>query len=215
MTVALQRIDARLPDAAVLARAAERMRRGLLVAYPTETFYGLGCDARMAAAVDRIFLAKGRPDRMALPLIAGETDAVLLCARHISGTARRLMAAFWPGPLTLVLEAADDLPPRLLGGGATVGVRVSPHPVAAALARLLGGPIVATSANRFGAPPPLSATEVLDAMGDDVAMILDAGATTGGNASTVLDVTVDPPRLIRAGAVGVGAIEQALGHRLG
>jgi L-threonylcarbamoyladenylate synthase len=212
--IKVQRIDPQRPDPGAIARAAELLRRGSLVAYPTETFYGLGCDPRQAAAVDRIFEAKGRPERMALPLIAGDAAAVGLCARDLPPSCRRLMQAFWPGPLTLVLAAALDLPPRLLGGGHTVGVRVSPHPVAAALALALGGPIVATSANRSGGPPPSTAEEVRDMLGDDVALVLDGGPTTGGSASTVIDLTVDPPRLVRSGAVPRAAIEKVLGLSL-
>ena len=210
----VSRLDPQKPDPSAIAQAAEVLRKGGLVIYPTETFYGLACDPRNPAAVDRIFEAKGRPDRMALPLIAGGRDAIILCARDVPETARRLMDAFWPGPLTLVLLAADDLPPRLLGGGHTVGVRVSSHPVAASLARAMGGPIVATSANRSGEPPPTTAQEASQALDDSIGAILDGGPTTGGNSSTVLDLTVDPPRLLRSGAVSSGAIETALGRRL-
>lgn len=210
----VHRIDPEKPDPSAIGRAAEALRKGLLVIYPTETFYGLACDPRNPAAVDRIFEAKGRPERMALPLIAGDRDALVLCAGTLPDQAGRLMDAFWPGPLTLVLPAADDLPPRLLGGGHTVGVRVSSHPVASALARAMGGPIVATSANRSGAPPPSTADEAAQALGDSVAIILDGGSTRGGSASTVLDLTADPPRLLRSGAVSSGAIETALGRRL-
>jgi L-threonylcarbamoyladenylate synthase len=209
------RIDPQKPDPAVISRAAEALRKGLLVGYPTETFYGLGCDPRQPAAVDRIFEAKGRPDKMALPLIAGDRGGVALCVREISEGAQRLMDAFWPGPLTLVLPAAEELPSRLLGGGRTVGVRVSSHPVAAAIALAMGGPIVATSANRSGQPPPSTAAEVDEAIGEDLSVILDGGPTRGGSASTVLDLSVEPPRLIRSGAISSGALEAALGRRLG
>jgi L-threonylcarbamoyladenylate synthase len=211
----VQRIDPQHPDAAILARAAQLIRDGLLVAYPTETFYGLACDPRRVDAVDRVFEAKGRPDRMALPLLAGDRAAAEGCVREIPDAARRLMESFWPGPLTLVLAARDDFPPRLLGGGRTVGVRVSPHPVASSLARAVGSAIVATSANRSGQPPPSTAQEVVNALGREVSLILDSGPTLGGSASTVLDLTVDPPRLVRSGPISTGAIETILGRRLG
>lgn len=214
MAPKVHRIDPQKPEPAAIARAAEALRKGLLVVYPTETFYGLACNPRDPAAVERIYEAKGRPDRMALPLIAGNREAVLLCARDIPTAAHRLMEAFWPGPLTLILPAADDLPPRLLGGGHTVGVRVSSHPIAAALARAVGGPIVATSANRSGGPPPTTADEAAAALGDSVSLILDGGPTRGGSASTVVDLTVDPPRLLRSGAVSSGALEAAIGGRV-
>ena len=207
-------IDPEHPQADLLEKAAAILRRGLLVAYPTETFYGLACDPRDPAAVERIFEAKGRPAKMALPLVAGDTRDVQGAVALFPPTARRLAEAFWPGPLTLVLGAAPDLPPRLLGGGATVGIRVSSHPVARGLARAFGGPIVATSANRTGASPPIDAAEVMAALGDDVALVLDGGRTRGGQASTLVDLTVDPPRVVRSGAVAIAALEAALGRRL-
>jgi L-threonylcarbamoyladenylate synthase len=210
----MQRIDPRHPDPALIGRAAALLREGKLVAYPTETFYGLGADPRSPEAVETIFAAKGRPERMALPLIAADRQSVLECVRELSDAADRLAAAFWPGALTLVLPASPSLPPRLLGNGQTVGIRISPHPVAAALARAFGSSIVATSANRSGQPAPMTARDVRQALGDEVALILDGGLTQGGHASTVLDLTVDPPRVVRSGAVPLSAIEQVLGRRL-
>lgn len=210
----LQSIDPDRPDPVLIARAAEHLRSGRLVAYPTETFYGLAADPRNPEAVERVFQAKGRPERMALPLIAAETEVAITCYRQFPDSGRRLAAALWPGPLTLVLAAAEDLPPRLLGGGSTVGVRVSSHPVARALARAAGGPIIATSANRSGQAPPQSAGEVEEALGEEVALILDGGPTRGGAASTVLDLTADPPRVVRSGAVPLAELERALGRRL-
>lgn len=210
----VQRIDPALPDPALIAGAAELLRAGQLVAYPTETFYGLAADPRNPQAVERVFQAKGRPERMALPLIAADPETAVTCFRQFPESARRLAAAFWPGPLTLVLPAAGDLPARLLGGGATVGLRVSSHPVALALARAAGGPIIATSANRSGQPPPLSAEEVEQALGGEVALVLDGGPTRGGQASTVLDLGPEPPRVVRSGAVPLAELERVLGRRL-
>lgn len=210
----VQSIDPTRPDPALIARAADLLRDGRLVAYPTETFYGLAADPRDARAVERVFQAKGRPERMALPLIASDPDAAMTCYRQFPEAARRLAAAFWPGPLTLVLQASGDLQPRLLGGGTTVGIRVSSHPVALALARAMGGPIIATSANRSGQPPPQSAAEVEEALGPEVALILDGGAARGGQASTVLDLSAGPPRVVRSGAVPLSELERVLGSRL-
>jgi L-threonylcarbamoyladenylate synthase len=211
----VQRIDPQQPDAAILARAADLIREGWLVAYPTETYYGLACDPRRADAIERVFETKGRPERMALPLLAADRADADHCVRETPDFARRLIETFWPGPLTLVLEAQDGFPPRLLGGGRTLGVRVSSHPVASALARAVGNAIVATSANRSGQPPPSTAREVADALGGAVSLILDGGPTPGGTASTILDLTVDPPRLIRSGPISRIAIETVLGRRLG
>ncbi|MFQ5876862.1 MAG: L-threonylcarbamoyladenylate synthase [Acidobacteriota bacterium] len=211
----MQRIDPVRPGNALITKAAGLIQSARLVAYPTETFYGLAADPRSLEAVERVFEAKGRPERMALPLIAADEPTVMTCARHFPEAAHRLAAAFWPGALTLVLPASDDLPPLLLGGGHSVGVRISPHPVAAALARATGGPIIATSANRSGQAAPSTASEVEQALGDSVALILDGGVTRGGAASTVLDLTVEPPRVIRSGAVPIQAIERVLGRKLG
>ncbi len=208
------RIDLKNPDPALIARAVELLRKGLLVAYPTETFYGLGADPRSLQAVERVFQAKGRPARMALPLIAADEASVRMCVREFPPVAKRLGEAFWPGPLTLVMAASEELQPLLLGGGHTVGVRISPHPIAAALAAALGGPIVATSANRTGQPSPTTAAEVEEALGDDVAMILDGGTAEGTASSTVLDVTNEPPRVIRSGALPLSALEKLLGRAI-
>ncbi len=210
-----QRIDSQRPDPTLIRRAAALLREAKLIAYPTETFYGLGADPRSPEAVETIFAAKGRPERMALPLIAADRRSVLECVREFSDAAERLASAFWPGALTLVLPASPSLPPRLLGNGHSVGIRISPHPVAAALAGAFGSAIVATSANRSGQPAPMTAHDVHQALGEDVALILDGGPTQGGHASTVLDLTTDPPRVVRAGAIPLTAIEQALGRRLG
>jgi L-threonylcarbamoyladenylate synthase len=210
----IQALDPQNPNEVLVGRAADLLRAGRLVGYPTETFYGLAADPLSPEAVETIFAAKGRPERMALPLIAADRAAVRVCVREFSESAERLSAAFWPGALTLVLPASPSLPPRLLGGGQTVGIRITSHPVAAALARAFGGPIVATSANRSGQPAPMTAREVQQALGEEVALILDGGPTRGGQASTVLDLTCDPPRVIRSGAVPLSAIEQVLGRRL-
>ena len=206
-------IDPLNPAPADLSRAAKLLHQGFLVAYPTETFYGLGAEPMNPDAVERIFEAKGRPQKMALPLIAGDKEGVLQCTREFPETAERLAAAFWPGPLTLVLPASSHLPSRLLGGGATVGVRISPNPIAVALARAVGGPLIATSANRSGQPAPTTADEVEQALGEEVALILNGGPTQGIAASTVLDLTCDPPRVIRSGVVPISALEKLLGRR--
>ncbi len=202
------------PDPRLMAQAAGLLRAGRLVAYPTETFYGLGADPLNEGAIDLIFEAKGRPERMALPIIVADEAALARCVSEFPESARRLAEEFWPGALTLVLLASSTIPSRVLGGGRTVGVRLSPHPIAAALARAAGGPIVATSANRSGQPAPSTAVEVERALGDAVDLILDGGPTRGGLASTVLDLVSDPPRVIRSGAVPVQEVERVLGRRI-
>ncbi|HET8945924.1 MAG TPA: L-threonylcarbamoyladenylate synthase [Candidatus Polarisedimenticolia bacterium] len=213
MTTKIVPVDPEHPEQDRLEAAAAVLRAGGLVAYPTETFYALGADALEAAAVEKVFSAKGRPGAMPLPVIVGDPGDLLRVAAQVPDGARALIAVFWPGPLTLVLPAAA-LPERLLGGGRTIGVRLSPHPVARGLARALGGPIVATSANRSGQPAPGSAGDVAGHLKDGVDLVLDGGRTHGGSPSTIVDLSVDPPRLVRAGPISSLAVEAALGRRL-
>jgi len=205
--------DARDPRTrgAAIARAAQILARGGVIAYPTETFYGFGAGAMSADAVARVFALKGRLPNNPMPLILPNSAALDRVACAIPPAARALAARFWPGPLTLVLQAARDLPEAITAGTGKVGVRVSSHPVAAALATAFGGPITATSANRSGAPPARS-IEALDAsIAGGTDLLLDGGETPGGPASTVLDVTCDPPRVLRAGRVSESEIRAALG----
>ena len=173
---------------------------GGLVAFPTETFYGLAAAALNPAAAERIYRVKGRPDDSPLLVLVDSAEMAETIA-DIPAAARELMARHWPGPLTLVMPSRACVPARVTAGTATVGVRVSSHPVATALVRRLGAPITAPSANPTGASPPVSTDMVLVALGADVDLVLDAGTTPGGRPSTVLDVTVSPPRVIRPGAV--------------
>jgi L-threonylcarbamoyladenylate synthase len=196
-------VDPRRPDPTVLARAAEALRGGALVAFPTETFYGLGAAALDAAAVRRVFEVKGRPESRPLLVLVDSEAMVETVAAEIPARARALMARHWPGPLTLVLRARPTVPAEVHARTGTIGVRLSPHPVAAGLVRALGAPVTAPSANITGQPPPTDAGAVVRDFDGKIALVLDAGPTPGGPPSTVLDVTVDPPRLIRAGAVAV------------
>ena len=178
------------------------LRAGGLVAFPTETFYGLGAVAMAAVAARRVVAVKGRPDGKPLLVLVDSPAMVGVVAREISPRARELMARHWPGPLTLVLPARPEVPDEVTGGSGTVGVRLSPHPVACGLVRALGAPITAPSANLSGRPAPTTAAAVFADFRDRIELVLDGGATAGGEPSTVLDVTVDPPRVIRAGALG-------------
>jgi L-threonylcarbamoyladenylate synthase len=180
--------------------------RGEVIAYPTETFYGLGADPNNAEAIERIYAIKGRRAGEALPLIAQELDVLVELGAPLPRAARQLAETFWPGALTLVLPiAAGRFPDALTAGGSTVAVRVPNHPVARALAAIAGGLITSTSANRSGQPPASTADDVHAALGDDIAVLVDGGATPGGGPggapSTIVDVTSETPRLIRAGVV--------------
>ena len=194
-------VDAERPAETALRAAAAALARGRLVAYPTDTLYGLGADPRDAAAVARVYQAKARPARLAMPLIAADLVQVDECAACLSPLARRLADRFWPGPLTLVLDAAPTLDPRILGEGGSVAVRVPAHPVAVALARTFGHAVTSTSANRSGVEPASDAASVMAAFGDDIALVLDGGPTTGGSPSTIVDARDTAPVLVRAGAV--------------
>jgi L-threonylcarbamoyladenylate synthase len=196
-------VDSLTPEPARLDEAAAVLRGGGLVAFPTETFYGLGAAALDARGVRRIVEVKGRPDDKPLLVLVDSVAMVDTVAAEIPARARELMARHWPGPLTLVLRARAEVPGEVTAGSGTVGVRLSPHPVARALVHALGAPITAPSANPSGAAPPTTATQVRAYFGDRLGLILDGGATAGGAPSTVLDVTVDPPRLLRAGALQV------------
>jgi L-threonylcarbamoyladenylate synthase len=195
-----------------VTRAAEVIRAGGLVAFPTETVYGLGADALSPTAVARIFVAKERP--RGNPLIVHVTDATALDEVTVRAPdrAREVLARFWPGPLTLVLERAPAVPLITTGGLDTVAVRAPAHPVAQALIRAAGRPLAAPSANRSGRPSPTRAQHVLEDLGGRIELILDGGATPVGLESTVLDMTTEPPTLLRPGAVTLEQLEAHLGR---
>ena len=180
--------------------AAEVLRRGGVVAYPTETFYGLGALARDHAAVERLSALKGRPAGKPLPLVAGSRAQVEEVA-ELDGPAAALAEAFWPGPLTLVLPARSGLPPAISAGTGTVGVRVSGSEIARALALAAGGALVSTSANPADGPPPARPEDIDAALRARLDAVLDAGPAPGGSPSTVVAVDDRGARLVRAGAV--------------
>ena len=195
-----------------LTHAAEVIRAGGLVAFPTETVYGLGADALSEAAVARIFEAKERP--RGNPLIVHVADATALdeVAVRVTDRAREVVASFWPGPLTLVLDRAAAVPLITTGGLDTVAVRVPAHPVAQGLIRAAGRPLAAPSANRSGRPSPTRAPHVLEDLGGRIELILDGGSTSVGLESTVLDMTTEPPTLLRPGGVTLEQLEAHLGR---
>ena len=193
-------VDPAAPSAAVLAEAAAALEAGGVVAFPTETFYGLGVAALDAAAVRRLFALKGRPGSRPILVLVDDPRRIEAFAT-LTATARELIGRHWPGALTLVLPARAVVPPALTADTGTIGVRQPGHAVARALAAALAGPITAPSANRSGEAPPTTAAEVLRVFDGRIDVVLDAGPTPGGLPSTVLDLTVDPPRVLREGAV--------------
>ena len=194
-------VDRLAPAANAVRRAVEVLAQGRLVAYPTDTLYGLAVDPRRADAVERLFRAKGRPADMAVPLIAADLEQAARHAGRLTVLARSLAERFWPGPLTLVVDAWPALDARLLAGGRTVAVRVPDHAVARALARELGHPVTATSANRSGSQPATTAAAAVSAVGCDLACVLDAGPAKSTSPSTIVDVRGSSPVLLRHGVV--------------
>ncbi len=194
-------VDAVAPDEAVIARAARILIEGGIVAYPTDTLYGLAVDPRNAAAVRRLFEVKERPGAQAIPLIAADQAQVEREVGRMSLLAHRLAARFWPGPLTLVIDALPTISRALLAGTGRVAVRVPDHAVARMLAARADCAITSTSANLSGQRAPASAAQVVAALGDRVDALIDGGPTRGGPPSTIVDVTGTVPVLVRDGVV--------------
>ena len=192
-------INPAAPDTAVLAHAAAVLQAGGLVVYPTETVYGLAADALSLEAVLRVFEAKGRPAAQPLPVQIGQRIDADRLAQDIPAEARALVAAFFPGPLTLVLPRRPAVPDLVTGGGETVGLRMPDHPIALGVLRAFGGPLVCPSANITTRPAPMSAADALADLDGRVDLILDGGPTTDRTPSTVLDLTTRPASLLREG----------------
>jgi L-threonylcarbamoyladenylate synthase len=194
-------VDPQNPAQTAVREAADALARGAIVAFPTDTLYGLAVDPRSASAVDRLYAVKGRAFDQPLPLIAADEVQAAVEAGELSALARSLAAEFWPGPLTLIVPAHAGLCPRVHGSTGRVAVRVPAHPTARALARAVGHPITATSANISGDPPASSAEQVLTTLGGSIDLLLDGGPTSGGLPSTIVDTTGTTPLLVRAGVV--------------
>jgi L-threonylcarbamoyladenylate synthase len=194
-----------------IARAAALIRAGELVAFPTETVYGLGANALDVAAVEKIYAAKGRPPTSPLIVHVSSVEMARGLVREWPEQAEKLARKFWPGPLTLVLPKQPHVPDRLTAGLDTVGVRMPAHPIALALIREAGVPIAAPSANPFTRLSPTTAQHVRDGLGDRVAMVLDGGRTTVGIESTVLSISSAGAVLLRPGMVTRQEIEAVIG----
>jgi L-threonylcarbamoyladenylate synthase len=193
-------VDPQSPDPARIERAAACIASGGVVAYPTDTLYGLAVDPWNSEAVERLFAMKVRNENQPIPLIAADAEAAERAGRFtVAG--RRLATGFWPGPLTVIVPAAAGLPPEIHRGSRAVGIRVPAHPVARALARAAGGVITATSANLSGQSATREPDEVALLGTSRLDLLLDAGPTAGGLPSTIVDVSGEGPRLVRAGAV--------------
>lgn len=194
--------------------AARILAEGGLVSFPTDTVYGVGAHAFQPDAVERIYVAKIRPRDKAIPILLARADDLVLVAEGITETAWLLAERFWPGGLTLVLPKKASVPDVVSAGGPTVAVRVPDHPVFLALVAALGAPLAATSANLSGRPSLITAQDVEAELGWRIELILDGGRCPGGTPSTVLDLSTDPPTILRAGAIAGKEIEAVLSKRL-
>ena len=187
------------------------LKRGGVIAYPTDTVYGLGAGLKFTKAIERIYEIKERPRNMALPLLLADYYQLADLAKSISPLAMQLVHSYWPGALTLVLPAISGVPDIVTAGGKTVAVRIPAYPVPIALAKGLKMPIVGTSANLSGKPSPLTAEEVFAQLGDRVDFIIDGGRCPGGKESTIIDVSGARPVLVREGVIPRGEIERVGG----
>ncbi|MEX2178575.1 MAG: L-threonylcarbamoyladenylate synthase [Gemmatimonadaceae bacterium] len=204
-------VNAQAPERSALREAAELLRGGGLVAFPTETVYGLGANALDANAVDRIYQAKGRPPINPLIVHVSTIAEARALTTNWTLAADRLAGAYWPGPITLVVRKAAHIPDIVTAGGDTVGLRVPGHPVALALIEMAGVPIAAPSANRSNQVSPTTAQHVARGLAGRVDLVIDAGATTIGIESTVVDATGDVPRILRPGMITRDAVARVAG----
>jgi L-threonylcarbamoyladenylate synthase len=193
---------------AVLTRAAEILTRGGVIAYPTETFYGLGVDATNETSIRKIYTIKGRNFNNPISIIIDKTENLQTLVQEVPDNALKLMQAFWPGALTIVFKASVSVSSLLTAHTGKVGIRVSGHTAAGTIAAKLRHPVTATSANLSGTPECSTADEVAKQIGDKLDAIVDLGKTAGGLGSTIIDVTFNPAKIIRQGAIGRDMIEK-------
>ncbi len=198
-------------DTEAFAHAVRLLRAGKVVAFPTDTVYGVGAGGFNERAIEQLFVVKIRERGKAIPYLLADAKDLALVAREIPDAARRLAAKFWPGALTLVVPVAARVPKILIAGGESVAVRVPNHPVTRALISSLGSPLAATSANISGGRDPANAQEVLAQLDGRIPLILDGGATRGNVPSTVVDVTTDPLTVRRVGVITIEEIQKVIG----
>lgn len=206
------KINADHPNAENLALAVNALREGQVIAYLTDTVYGLGVDARLPGAIDQIYALKQRITEKALPVIIADKTMLAGWVKYISPLAEKLMNEFWPGPLTLVFEATKKVPQNLIAASSTLAVRVPARALPRHLSEQLGAPIISTSANLAGRPAALTVAEIVGQFDEGIPLILDSGTASTTMASTILDVTNVPPRLLRAGTIPQEAIIKSIGE---
>ncbi|MBI2953961.1 MAG: threonylcarbamoyl-AMP synthase [Chloroflexi bacterium] len=199
---------------ASIEEAANAVLEGGLVAFPTDTVYGLGAHVFLPDAVEKVFTVKGRASEKALPILLADERDLSRVADILAPQLTRLTERFWPGALTIVLPKSPDVPDVITRGGRTIAVRIPDHPVAIELIERVGAPLATTSANRSGRRSPTTAEEVRSELGGLIEVILDGGRTPGGTESTVIDLTRAVPTVLRAGAIPVYELELALGEKI-
>lgn len=195
----------------IIEQAVELLQRGELVAFPTETVYGLGADASNPEAVARLYRAKGRPNNHPVIVHLAGVDELSHWASTVPEAAIKLATKFWPGPLTLILPKAEHVLDEITGGQKSVGLRVPSHPVALDLLRAFGGGVIAPSANKFGRLSPTCAEDVRNEFGAEVALVLDGGACAVGIESTIIDLSREQPMILRPGMIDQSQIEAVIG----
>jgi L-threonylcarbamoyladenylate synthase len=206
------KISPKKPDPALIMNAVGLLRRGGVIAYPTETFYGLGVDGHNEKAIEKIFRIKGRNFRNPVSIIMGNKKDLVHLVEDIPEYSQILMQNFWPGALTIVFKASPNISPLLTAGTGKIGIRVSSHPIATALAKALSHPITATSANLSGARECTSANEVIQSIGDQIDVVIDSGPTPGIAGSTILDVTTFPATILREGIIPASLLHTFYKH---
>jgi L-threonylcarbamoyladenylate synthase len=210
MKTIILKVDPTKPNPSKIGRAVDLLIGGKLVAFPTDTVYGIGADVFNEEAVSRIFAAKNRDASKPLQVLIAQKSDLQKIARDRSGILDRLASEFWPGPLTLVMPARGDFPRWVSCGRDTVGVRMPANAVALRMIEAFGAPIASTSANISGLPDPVSAEEVMEYLGGAVELILDGGRTPGSVPSTVLDISVRPPVILRQGKLTAEDLNKVL-----
>jgi L-threonylcarbamoyladenylate synthase len=210
LSAELLKISPEAPDPATIRYAAELIRRGALVAIPTDTFYGIAADPFNLAAVDQIYRVKGRPETRALPILVNSIVQAVSLARDVPYTFHKLVAKFWPGPLTLLVEASSGIPLKITAHTGNVALRWPKSIFVNALIDLVKGPITGTSGNISGQPACATAAELLEQMGDRLPLIIDAGETPGNLASTIVKLEGDDWTVMREGVISEESIRAAL-----
>jgi len=204
------KVSADYTEENIIADAAAIISRGGVIAYPTETIYGLGVDATNDQAIRRIFEIKGRNFANPISVIIGSRGNVYPLVRKVTDDAQKLMDAFWPGPLTIIFEAADEVSPLLTANTGKIGIRLSSNDIAGKIAEKTGKPLTATSANLSGASECASADEVIRQIGDKIDAVVDMGITKIGMLSTIIDASCAPARIIRPGVISSEIIQNCV-----